>query len=409
MRKFQPQHGISTIALQAEEGENPNFAHVSPIYQSTTFLFPDVATGQKIFSKEQPGFYYSRIDNPNVQQLAKKYAILEGIDLIRAQPQVDVDQLVAGKVFASGMAAVTSALLAKCKPGDTIIAQSALYSNTLTFLNKFAPVNVVWVEDPSPDGWEAAFDAHPEAILAYAESPVNPTMEIVDLKRVVELAHQRHAWVFVDNTFATPYCQRPLTLGADLVIHSTTKYLSGHGLIVGGAVISPHVDFIRGELQQTAAIYGGSPSPFDAWLANIGLKTFGIRMKQHCENAMIVAQYLSTHPKVARVFYPGLPEFPGHPVAKTQMSDFGGMLSFELKGGYKAGETLMNSLGLITLAVSLGNIDSLIQHPASMTHSTVSPEERRRMRITDGLVRFSVGLENVEDIIADLEQGLQQV
>jgi methionine-gamma-lyase len=178
---------------------------------------------------------------------------------------------------------------------------------------------------------------------------------------------------------------------------------------VGGAVISPHVDFIRGDLQQTAVIYGGSPSPFDAWLANIGLKTFGIRMKQHCENAMMVAQYLSTHPKVARVFYPGLLEFPGYPVAKSQMSDFGGMLSFELKDGYKAGETLMNNLGLITLAVSLGNIDSLIQHPASMTHSTVSPEERRRMRITDGLVRFSVGLENVEDIIADLEQGLQWV
>jgi methionine-gamma-lyase len=412
MSKFQPQHGLNTIALQAEEGENPNFAHVSPIYQSTTFLFPDVATGQKIFSKEQPGFYYSRIDNPNVRQLAKKYAILEGIDLIRIQPDTDVDRVVAGKVFASGMAAVTSALLAKCKPGDTIIAQSALYSNTLTFLHKFTPgygLNVVWVDDLSPDGWEAAFRVHPEAVLAYAESPVNPTMEIVDLKKVVELAHQHRAWVFVDNTFATPYCQRPLTLGADLVIHSTTKYLSGHGLIVGGAVISPHVDFIRGDLQQTAVIYGGSPSPFDAWLANIGLKTFGIRMKQHCENAMMVAQYLSTHPKVARVFYPGLLEFPGYPVAKSQMSDFGGMLSFELKDGYKAGETLMNNLGLITLAVSLGNIDSLIQHPASMTHSTVSPEERRRMRITDGLVRFSVGLENVEDIIADLEQGLQWV
>lgn len=412
MPKFSPQHGLSTIAIQAEETENPNHAHIAPIYQSTTFIFPDVDTGQEIFTREQPGYYYSRIGNPNIEQLAKKYAILEGIDLIRARPETPVDEIVAGKVFASGMAAITTSILAKCKPGDTIIAQTALYSHTFKFFKEFAPrygLNLVWVDELSPGAWDTAFDAHPDALIAYVETPVNPTMDVISLKHVIELAQANNSWVMVDNTFATPYCQRPLALGADLVVHSTTKYLSGHGLIIGGAVISRHLGFMQDELQHTATIYGGSPSPSDSWQANIGLKTFGIRMKQHCENAMNAARFLIEHPKVAMVHYPGLPEFPGHQVAKSQMYDYGGMLSFELVGGYEAGVNLMNSLKLITLAVSLGNIDSLIQHPASMTHHSISPEERITMGIRDGLVRFSVGIENIEDILADLDQGLRRV
>jgi len=412
MPKFSPKHGLSTIAIQAEETENPNFAHIAPIYQSTTFVFPDVSTGQQIFSKDQPGYYYSRIGNPNLTHLARKYAILEGIDLIREQPGVDVDQIIAGKVFASGMAAITSAILAKCKPGDKLIAQTALYSHTFSFLNEFAPrygLSVVWVDDLSTAAWASAFESHPNAVLAYVETPVNPTMDVVDLKSVIEIAHQYGAWVMVDNTFATPYCQRPLTFGADLVVHSTTKYLSGHGIIIGGALVGPHLDFMDADLQQAASLYGGSPSPFDAWQANIGLKTFAVRMRQHCQNAMQVAQYLADHLKVAGVFYPGLPKFPGYNIAKTQMTSFGGMLSFELKGGYKAGEYFMNSLKLITLAVSLGNIDSLIQHPASMTHHNLPSEERQVIGITDGLVRFSVGIEDVEDILEDLEQALGRV
>jgi methionine-gamma-lyase len=315
-------------------------------------------------------------------------------------------------VFASGMAAITSTIQAKCRPGDTLIAQTALYSHTFSFLKEFAPaygLKVVWVDDPSPDHWAAAFEAHPTATLAYVETPINPTMDVVDLKHVTALANDLAAWVMVDNTFATPYCQRPLSFGADIVVHSTTKYLSGHGLIVGGTAISPHLDFIRDDLQQVASLYGGSPSPFDAWQANIGLKTFGVRMAQHCKNALHVAQFLSDHPKVAAVYYPGLPEFHGYPIARNQMSCFGGMLSFELKGGYQAGVKLMDSLNLITLAVSLGNIDSLIQHPASMTHYNVPLEERQKVGITDGLVRFSVGIENIEDILEDLEHGLTGV
>jgi methionine-gamma-lyase len=412
MPKFAPQHGLSTIAIQAEEADNPYYAHIAPLYQTATFLFPDVETGQRIFQKEEPGFYYSRIGNPNEQHLAKKIAILEGIDLIRQQPDRPVGEIVAGKLFASGMAAITATLLARCKPGDGILAQTALYSHTFRFLSDVAPrygVGVTWVEDPSPERWEAAFKASSEAVLVYLETPVNPTMTVVDLAPIIELAHQYGAWVMVDNTFASPYCQRPLTLGADISVHSTTKYLSGHGLVVSGAVISRHPGFIHGDLQQAATLYGGVPSPFDSWLANIGLKTFGIRMKQHCENAMAVAQYLSVHPKIARVHYPGLPDFPSHAIACKQMAHFGGMLSFELKGGYRAGEGLMNRLKLITLAVSLGNVDSLIQHPASMTHHILSPEDRERMGIREGLVRFSVGLEDIEDILEDLSQGLARV
>ena len=412
MSKFSPHHGISTISIQAEEAENPKNAHVAPIFQSSIFLFPDVNSGQKIFSKDEPGYYYSRNGNPNTDQFAKKVAILEGIDLIRARPNDEIDNIVAGKVFSSGMAAITSAILAKCNPGDTVISQDALYSHSFTFLNELITkygLNLIWVKDLSNKGWEIVINDHPGASLVYIETPANPTMSIVDIQHIAELAHNFGSWVMVDNTFATPYCQRPLSLGADLVVHSTTKYLSGHGLIIGGVLISPHVEFIGNELQKTATIYGASPSPFDTWLANIGLKTFGVRMEKHCQNALKVAGFLSHHPKVERVNYPGLVSFPYHQIAEKQMSSYGGMISFELKAGYEAGKTLMNSLKLITLAVSLGNIDSLIEHPASMTHHNVQEDKRREMGISDGLVRFSVGIENVEDIIEDLDQGLLRV
>ena len=212
--------------------------------------------------------------------------------------------------------------------------------------------------------------------------------------------------MLVDNTFATPYCQRPLALGADVVVHSTTKYLSGHGVIIGGAVISRHPEYIRGPVQRQLELFGAAPSPFDAWLADLGLRTFELRMQRHCENADRVASYLEVHPKVQTVHYPGLESHPGHAVARRQMLAFGGMLSFELAGGLPAGTRLMDRVRVATLAVSLGNVNTLIQHPASMTHSSVPRAERLRAGITDGLVRLSVGIENVEDLIADLEQAL---
>jgi len=409
MTPINPKHGLGTLINHVSEGHNPLHAHITPIFQTSTFSFPDVATGQAIWRGEQEGYIYTRMDNPNLEQLAEKYAALEGMDLLRANPEAELCSVVDGIVFGSGMAAITSAILARVRGGDTVIAQEALYGATYTFLHDVAPrygIQTIWLQNPTPEAWEEAFKQHPTARLAYAESPANPTMTIVDLAALAEIAHRYGAWVMVDNTFATPYCQRPLTLGVDVVVHSTTKYLSGHGLVIGGAVISRHVDYIQKDTYSMLKIYGGAASPFDAWLANIGLKTFELRMQRHCENAMQVARFLKGHPRVAEVYYPGLESSPDYPTARKQMSTFGGMVSFELIGGFSAGECMMNRVRLATLAVSLGNVDSLIQHPASMTHSQVPPEARRKMGITDGLVRFSVGIENIEDILEDLDQAL---
>ncbi|MGD0709271.1 MAG: aminotransferase class I/II-fold pyridoxal phosphate-dependent enzyme [Anaerolineaceae bacterium] len=362
MTKIDPNHGMGSLAIHTGEHDNAFNAHISPIFQTSTFTFPDVATGAAIFKGEEPGYIYTRYRNPNLDQLAAKIAVLEGLDLLRAAPDKPVEDVVAGMTFASGMAAVTSAILARIKAGDTVIAMEALYSATYAFLHEMAPhygINVVWLQNPSLEQWEAAFKAHPTATLAYAESPSNPTMAVVDLSAVAEIAHRYGAWVMVDNTFASPYCQRPLTLGCDVIIHSTTKYICGHGLIIGGAVVSHHPEFVSGPLYSTLKILGGNPS----------------------------------HPDYA--------------IAKKQMHAFGGMITFELKGGLQAGETMMNHVHLATLAVSLGNVDTLIQHPASMTHSAVPRADREHAGITDGMVRLSVGVEDVEDILADLDQAMK--
>jgi len=401
--------GIGTLVNHIAEGEDPSHAHITPIYQTSAFRFPDVSTGAAIFRDEQPGYVYTRLGHPNYAQVARKVAALEGLDIVRGHPGEDPNEVVAGMVFGSGMAAITSAILAQAHSGDVIIAQEALYSATHTFLNDLAPrygIRTVLLPDPSPEDWEIAFASHPGACLAYVETPANPTMGIVDLQAVAKTAHQHGAFLMVDNTFATPYCQRPLSHGADVVVHSTTKYLSGHGLLVGGVVVSPHLAYIHKDLYTILKVLGGCAGPFDAWLTGVGLKTFEVRMQRHCENAIQVARFLEAHPHVDRVYYPGLASHPGHDTARRQMEHFGGMLSFELKGGFRAGEAMMNRVRLATLAVSLGNVDTLIQHPASMTHSQLTAEARRKMGITDGLVRLSVGIENVEDILEDLDQAL---
>ena len=409
MTNINPRHGISTLVTHAAEMNNPLNAHVTPIYQTATFTFPDVETGAGRFKGEEPGYIYTRLNNPNLEQIALKIALLEGLDLARAQADTPVEEVVGGLVFASGMAAITAAVLARVKGGGTVIAQEHIYSATFNFLHDIAPqygIKVVWLKDASPEQWEAAFQANPEATLAYAETPANPTLSLVDLAAVAEIAHRYGAWLMVDNTFATPYCQRPLTLGADVVLHSTTKYLSGHGQVIGGAAVSRHIDYIKGPLLQMFKILGGCPSPFDAWLCNIGLKTFEVRMQRHCENALQIARFLENHPRVGRVYYPHLESHCDFALAKRQMLSGGGMIAFELRGGFDAGVALMEHVRVSTLAVSLGNVDSLISHPASMTHSNVPPEFRKEMGISDGLVRYSIGIENVEDLLNDLEQAL---
>jgi methionine-gamma-lyase len=409
MGKNSKNFGLGTLVNHFAEGDYPHRAHVMPIYQTSLFSFPDHATGVAIYDGSMEGYTYTRAGNPNADHFALKVARLEALDLLDVQKGAQVDDLVAGKAFASGMSAISSAILARVKAGETIIVQESLYSNAFNFLSKIAPrmgIDVVWVKDTSAAGWEAALKANPQATLVYAETPANPMMLVVNLAEVADLAHQYGCWLVVDNTFATPYCQRPLSLGADVVVHSATKYLSGHGVIIGGLVISTHLDYMKQQIPLIMKTLGGAPSPFDTWLANLGLKTFELRLQRHCENALAVAQFLQNHPAVERVNYPGLESDPGHEIAKQQMHAFGGMVSFELMDGLQGGERLMNRLQLVTLGVSLGNVDSLIQHPASMTHVSVPPAERQKMGISDGLVRFSVGIENEQDILADLEQGL---
>ncbi len=406
-----PRHGIGTLVTHVSEMRNPLNAHVMPIYQTSTFNFPDVQTGAARFKGEEPGYIYTRLNNPNLEQLALKIAVLEGLDLLRSQPARAVEEICGGLVFASGMSAITAAILARVKGGQTVIAQKDIYSATYSFLCDLAPqygIEVIWISEPTPEKWEAAFRDHPQTVLAYAETPANPNLSMVDLAAVAQISHRAGAWLMADNTFATPFCQRPLTLGADIVVHSTTKYLSGHGLVIGGAVASSQIEYVKGPLYQMFKILGGCPSPFDAWLANIGLKTFEVRMQRHCENAMKIATYLEGHPKVAGVYYPYLPSHPDFSLAQRQMSSGGAMISFELKGGMNAGIALMDHVRVSTLAVSLGNVNSLISHPASMTHSSLSAETRQAMGISDGLVRYSIGIENVEDLIDDLDQALHK-
>ncbi|MBE0687137.1 MAG: PLP-dependent transferase [Anaerolineaceae bacterium] len=403
--------GISTIVTHHAEESNDLGAHITPIYQTSAFRFPDVETGSSIFQNQHPGYYYTRIENPNQRQVVSKIAALEAIDLqsdVISETGTPID----GHLFSSGMAAVTAAVLGCLKNGDKLIAHQNLYGATYSLLHHLANENkiqIIWLKSGDISEWEQAFQAHPDARLAYAETPTNPNLSLVDLQAVAEIAHQYNAWLLVDNTFASPYCQRPFSLGADIVLHSTTKYLCGHGTVIGGVVLSRHLDWVKERLWNQLKLYGGSPSPFDAWLTHLGLKTFELRMSRHCENASTIARWLLEHPKIGRVFYPGLPDHTGHEIAKRQMIAYGGMLACELKGGYQAGINFMNHVKLFALVPTLGNVDSLIQHPASMSHVNMPREDRLKAGITDGLVRLSVGIENIEDLIEDLSQALEKI
>ncbi len=402
--------GLSTFLTHYTECENADNAHIAPIYQNSVFTFNDTASGAAIAAGETPGFYYSRLNNPNHQQLACKLAALEAWDLIRQAPDADPESLAGGLVFASGMAAVTAAVLASVQSGETLLTQAALYDGTYLLFKNILPkygIDVVWVTENTAEGWERAFQAHPKVKLVYLETPVNPTLQLTDIRMVAELAHQHDARVAIDNTFATPFCQRPFTLGADVIIHSTTKFLSGHGQLIGGAVLTTDLAFLKGELYQSYKLMGATPSPMDAWMANIGLKTFELRMERHCRNALRVAKTLESHPDVERVYYPGLASHPDHALARVQMMDYGGMIAFELKGGLEAGARMMDRIQIATLAVSLGNVDTLIQHPASMTHRNTPREERLAAGITDGLVRLSVGIEDPVDLTRDLLRAIE--
>ena len=390
-------YGLGTTAIHAGTLKNLYGTLAMPIYQTSTFIFDSAEQGGRRFALEEAGYIYTRLGNPTTTVLENKIAALEEGETAVAT--------------SSGMGAISSTLWTVLKAGDHVVTDKTLYGCTFALmchgLTRFG-IEVTFVDTSNLDEVKNAMKENTRVV--YLETPANPNLKIVDLEALSKLAHTNpNTLVIVDNTFATPYMQKPLKLGADIVVHSVTKYINGHGDVIAGLVITNKelADQIRfvGLKDMTGAVLG----PQDAYYIIRGMKTFEIRMERHCKNAKKVVEFLNKHPKIERVYYPGLETHPGHEIAKKQMKDFGAMISFELKGGFEAGKTLLNSLKLCSLAVSLGDTETLIQHPASMTHSPYTKEEREAAGITDGLVRLSVGLENVEDIIADLEQGLEKI
>ncbi|MEO0206463.1 MAG: PLP-dependent aspartate aminotransferase family protein [candidate division WOR-3 bacterium] len=370
-------------------------AHVPPIYMTSTFVFKDVDHGARLFKGEEEGYIYTRLGNPTIDLLAEKMALLESAE--------------AGLVFASGMAAVFAVILASCHSGDHIIVDKIIYGGTYTLCQNVLPRAGISTTFASPgDATQIKAAIRPNTKLILIESPANPTLKINDIAYIAELCHQHKIMLCVDNTFATPYLQRPIELGADIVVHSATKYLGGHGDLIGGIALGKK-DFIESMFKMVARDIGGCISPINAWLILRGLKTLAVRMERHCANAMAIARFLKSHPKVERVYYPGLEDHPGHEIAKRQMRAFGGMVGFNLKGGREAGKILMNSVKVCTLAVSLGDTDTLIEHPASMTHCGYSDSDLIASGIDPGFVRLSVGIENIEDLIEDLKQAMSKI
>lgn len=364
-----------------------------PLHLTSTFMFETAEAGGEMFAGTRPGHVYSRISNPTLDLLERRMADLEGAE--------------AGLALASGMGAITATLWTLVSPGDEVIVDRTLYGCTFAFMRhglaRFG-VTITHVDLTDPENLAAAIG--PRTRVVYFETPANPNMRLVDIGRVSEIARAAGAVTVVDNTYATPRLTRPIELGADLVVHSATKYLGGHGDLVAGLVVGDAETVGRIRLEGLKDMTGAVMAPFNAMLILRGLKTLALRMERHSASALAVARMLNAHPAVASVWYPGLEDFPQHDLARRQMALPGGMIAFELTGGLVAGRETMNRLGLIGRAVSLGDAESLIQHPASMTHSTYTPEERAAYGISDGLIRLSVGLEDPADLLEDLEQAL---
>lgn len=370
-------------------------AHVSPIYQTTTYVFDDIDQAIYLNQHQDEGFTYTRFGSPTQAELEGKIAKLENAE--------------AALAVGSGMAAITTALLTSAKKGGHMVVPNIVYGCTFTFFDQVLPKYGIEVTYVEPGNLEEIKNAIKEnTTTVYVETPANPTLNITDIEEVAKITKEHDLTLIVDSTFASPALQNPLDLGADVVVHSATKYLCGHGTVVAGVLAGTKkfIDEARFPVVQTL---GQVLSPFDAWLLMIGMKTLGIRMERHCENGMKVAEYLNNHPLVDNVYYPGLESHPSHEVAKKQMKGYGGMMSFDIKGGIEAGKIFMNSVKVFSLATSLGNIDSLVQHSPTMSHFDMSREEREAVGIKDGQVRVSVGIENIDDLIADLEQALEKV
>ncbi len=400
MDKNFPLSGFSSAAVHAGHETDPRYAHLVPIYASSTYVYDTAEQGMRRFSGEEPGYIYSRWGNPTITEAEEKIAALEVFAL-------DIE--VKGILHASGMAAIASLMLGTLKPGDKIITHYSLYGGTEELIHKVLPdlgITAIITDLRKLNEVEDIIKKDNDIKMMYLETPANPTMQCVDLEELSIIAKRHQLLVACDNTFATPYLQQPFKYDIDFVIHSTTKFLNGHGTAIGGILLGRDIELMKNKMTKTHRLLGGNANPFDTFLLINGIKTLELRMERHCHNATEVADYLLQHQQVAKVNYAGLSSHPDHYTAMKQMRHAGAMLSFELKGGLQAGIDFMNKLKMCIRTVSLGTCDTLLSHPASMTHYGVPKEQREQYGITDGLIRMNVGIENVQDILADLEQAL---
>ena len=398
--------GFSSLAIHSGHQQDPRYAHLTPIYATSTFVYDDAEQGMRRFSGKEDGYIYSRWGNPTFSEAEVKIAAMESFGFTDASG--NPLQLKA-YLHASGMAAITCLMLSTLKEGDTILSHYSLYGGTQEQLNNLLPgvgIKSIIADLRDLTVAEEVLKKHPAIKMIYLETPANPTIQCVDIAALTVLGKKYGKIIACDNTFATPYLQQPFKHGVDFVIHSTTKFLNGHGTAIGGVFIGKDIAFMQDKAYRVYKALGGNSNPFDAFLLVNGMKTLEVRMERHCSNAEKVAAFLSAHKAVASVNYNGLPSHPDYTVAQKQMRHPGAMMSFELKGGLQGGIDFMNKLKLCTRTVSLGTCDTLLCHPASMTHYSVPREQRQQYGITDGLIRMSVGMENVEDILNDIEQAL---
>lgn len=386
------QEHVETQVIRRRTAAGPHREQVTPIYMASGFTFPDAETARAVYMGEQPGYVYTRWDNPNNDELVARLCALEGAE--------------SGLPMASGMAAIFTVLAGLLNTGDHVVAARSLFSATHLILTTILPrwgITHTYVDSDSPEGWAESF--RPETRLCLVETPSNPGLTLVDLAHVASLCRERDVWLVVDNTFATPAVQRPLALGAELVVHSTTKFLDGQGRTIGGVVVGDQ--YLIGELTQFVHQTGPTLSPFNAWLLSQSLETLTLRMERHCANALALAQWLQSAPGVESVRYPFLPSHPQYELARRQMTAGGGMVTFNVSGGLEAGRRFLNALAMCDIVTNLGDARTTVTHPASTTHSGLTEEERRAVDITPGLIRVSVGLEHIDDIVADIEQALK--
>ncbi len=399
--------GMDSVSIHAAASMTTGYAHVMPIYATSTFTFDNAEQGMNRFSGKEPGFVYSRFGNPTTEAAATTIAALEAFGLVT---ETGEPLRLKALLHASGQNAMATMFLATLSAGDAVLSHYSLYGGTHEFLYGFLKrfgVHALIADLRNLALVEDTIKANPAIKLIHIETPANPTMQCISIESICAIAKKYNLKVTGDNTFATPYLQQPFKYGVDFVFHSTTKFLNGHGTAIGGVLVGKDISFMKTRVYETYKLLGGNSNPFDAYLLMQGIKTLALRMERHCSNALRVAEYLSAHNAVAIVHYNGLPNHPDYHISLQQMRKPGAVLSFELKDGFESAKQFIDKLKMCVRAVSVGTADTLLSHPASMSHSGMSREDRYQSGITDGLIRVSVGLENLEDILSDLDQALR--